>query len=247
MFTTGALPPCCDGCDPLCKALAFGVDGTFTIGLHTDGYKAELWDGAPQDIDDLKYHLGIWFSKHSEVFFLWVMDHVNKNITAKCGDKCEVMFHHPRFLYDSQSPRNIAYLTKPNLPKSSSGNTKRQKNKKVKAGTPSTRNVIPSSCHKCFTDLFCAMMRELFATATPVQSTSDNDTTTPTDPGSFTTLSVVESADAAADTTGSTSLPLPAAPTARPRATRKVQTCFCEECENPPARYARIDDSDLED
>lgn len=125
MFTRGALPPCGDGCHPQCKALTFGVDGKFTIGLHTDGYKPTLWDGAPDDIDEvrrlpglstltrqLKYHLGLWFSKHPEGFFLWVLDHVDKNVTAKCGDRCEVMFHHHRFLYDSESPRNFVYLTR---------------------------------------------------------------------------------------------------------------------------------------
>lgn len=55
-------------------------------------------------------------------------------------------------------------------------------------------------------------------------------------------------AKAAAD---ATQIPSPSTPDAVPGESlpsmRRTQTCFCDECENPPARYARLDDSDLED
>lgn len=74
--------------------------------------------------------------------------------------------------------------------------------------------------------------------------------TAETSTGPFGTADNDEHRDTVAEATDST-LSTPSPPnttsTSGPRAAQKVQTCFCDECENPPARYARLDDSDLED
>lgn len=94
---------------------------------------------------------------------------------------------------------------------------KKGKNHKFKA---STLTVVAGMCMDCYMEKAITIRGELEAANNAIEPT-------PT-PGT--------------DASTSGSPPTPAA-----LISGRPQTCFCDECLNPPERYARLDDSDLEE
>lgn len=113
-----------------------------------------------------------------------------------------------------------------------------------KSNEPETRrprNLMVGLCWCCAESKAGVSRGELEAPSPSNPSATDSSLTSltsdDTEPSSTSTSS---------DDTEPPSSPTVSAIQSRTPRTRP-QTCFCDECENPPARYARLDDSDLED
>lgn len=195
------------------------------------------------DLAQLKYHFGLWFTNYGkQIVEDNVLAFVNCCPEETCGGECDGP-EHARFWYGTtQVPCSPGHFDVPGPPRTK----KKGKKSKNKARVRMAEITMAFECDACASDktITAAADSELAVAETPAtdEQAFDPAMSRPTHP-------VAVPSDHTA--------PGAPSPIASPRAdtphpprlpTRyRPQTCFCEVCLDPPARYARLDDSDQED
>ncbi|WOO85990.1 uncharacterized protein LOC62_07G009478 [Vanrija pseudolonga] len=217
--------PCTDTetCPPGCQVAYFGIQKQPTIGLHLYGLRAAMSSTQPDDIGELKYHLGFWFRKHCRNIPDGLFPSMFGTPTATCSAGCDYRSL-PAFAYGHGLPPGVDHLSQHQLKGEEVMLQVKKSRKKGKAHPKAKMLVIVvRMCKDCYQSKLAEVGKELEAAKSAVREP------TQTMSGPSNTL---------ADETSTS----PAA-----QKIRRTQTCFCDECLNPPERYACIDDSDLED
>ncbi|WOO85986.1 uncharacterized protein LOC62_07G009474 [Vanrija pseudolonga] len=228
-------------CPPDCTAFYYGIANTYTIGLHQNGLNPQMSPNPPDDESEyqhkltppkLKYHLGFWFTDRAwDIADGFLSVGSKHDPPPECFDTCPTLGRY-RFSYGSVVQPGFHYLegcVDPPDSSTPSVKTSRKKGKGKVVADPSRRLRV-GSCWRCAKSKALASRHEVEGATSTAPSSTDQSSTSSTSDGNV--------------------LPPPSpvvATTIPSRTTRRPQTCFCEECENPPARYARLDDSDLED
>ncbi|KAL1404945.1 hypothetical protein Q8F55_008557 [Vanrija albida] len=232
------------GCATDCRMVAYGIGGRYTLGMHfSGGYKVAMClDAVPFDDPEFKFHMDYWFSKHARDYLYSFFNPLNREPKENCDEKCEVLTHGFPTFYSPQPPCKCLeglerkYQYQKWQRERAAGTHK----KKATSDVGKMFLMSPSLCSVCLTAQRAAQAEaeaaskaasEAAAAAAAAAATAAalNSTSNAT-PG--------PSSSNNAPTPPSTNLPDP----------HREQTCFCDFCTGtPPARYARIDDSDLED
>ncbi|WOO85992.1 uncharacterized protein LOC62_07G009480 [Vanrija pseudolonga] len=230
----------CNGtCSPECMIIFWGIEDSYTIGIHRETLRTQLLVGdTPLSDDDLTYHFGLWFTEYGQRIVENTLAYDNCRPEETCNSECDGPSH-ARFWYGTDALPSPGHLDAPE-PQSSK---KRGEKRKCKEPARLVEITLAVDCDECRSNKTIAAAAEC-AVAEPAatdEPPADPAVSTPADPEALSrsTSMLVEAPPIdpnRPDTPSPSRLPT----------LRRPQTCFCDECLNPPTRYARLDDSDLE-